>query len=40
MKELAHMTMEQTLTRYDLGVNHQCQIFDTDPDSATELYAI
>lgn len=40
MKELAHMTMEETLTRYDLGVNHQFQIFDTDPDSATELYAI
>jgi phosphoribosyl 1,2-cyclic phosphodiesterase len=40
MKELAHMTMEETLTRYDLGVNHQFQIFDTDPDSATELFAI
>ena len=37
MKELAHMTMEETLTRYDLGVNHQFQIFDTDPDSAKAL---
>ncbi|MGM0237531.1 MBL fold metallo-hydrolase [Enterococcus sp. AZ103] len=40
MKELAHMTMEETLLRYDLGVNHQFQIFDTDPNAATELFAI
>ncbi|GCF95251.1 metallo-hydrolase [Enterococcus florum] len=40
LKELAHMTMEETLMRYDLGVNHQFHVYDTDPDSATELFAI
>ncbi|EOH98013.1 MBL fold metallo-hydrolase [Enterococcus pallens] len=40
MKELAHMTMEETLTRYDLGVNYQFNIYDTDPECSTELFAI
>lgn len=40
LKELAHLTMEETLTRYDLGVNYQFQIYDTDPEQATDLFAV
>jgi phosphoribosyl 1,2-cyclic phosphodiesterase len=40
MKELAHMTMETTLMQHDLGVNHDFRVYDTSPDSATELFAI
>lgn len=40
MKELAHMTMENTLKEQDLGVGISFNIYDTDPDSATELFTI
>lgn len=40
LKELAHMTMENTLTEHDLGVNETFRIYDTDPSQATELFAI
>ncbi|MDR0921661.1 MAG: MBL fold metallo-hydrolase [Lactobacillales bacterium] len=40
IKELAHMTMENTLMQHDFGVNEQFKVFDTSPDVATELFAI
>lgn len=40
MKELAHLTMENTLREHDLGVGETFEVFDTDPDHATELFAI
>ncbi|KAF1299654.1 metallohydrolase [Enterococcus sp. JM4C] len=40
MKELAHMTMENTLRENDLGVGEVFRVYDTDPDSATELFSI
>ncbi|MHC5248784.1 MBL fold metallo-hydrolase [Enterococcus sp. HY326] len=40
MKELAHLTMENTLTEKGLGVNYDFRIYDTDPDEATSLFAI
>lgn len=40
MKELAHMTMENTLFEQGFDVGRAFSIYDTDPDSATELFAI
>lgn len=40
MKELAHLTMHNTLVEYDKGVGEAFQLYDTDPDQATELFAI
>jgi len=40
LKELAHMTMENTLTEHDVHVGKDVQIFDTDPDRASELFAV
>ena len=40
IKELAHMTMVNELARADLGVGVDFQIYDTSPDSATELTRI
>lgn len=40
MKELAHMTMENSLKEQGLGVNHEFKIYDTDPDQASELFSI
>ncbi|MGM0125350.1 metallo-beta-lactamase YycJ [Enterococcus sp. AZ194] len=40
MKELAHMTMENTLRERDFGVDEDFRVYDTDPDSATELFSI
>ncbi|MDT2756038.1 MBL fold metallo-hydrolase [Enterococcus asini] len=40
MKELAHLTMENTLKEHDLGVGEDFEIYDTDPNYATELFAI
>lgn len=40
IKELAHMTMENTLREKDLGVGETFEIYDTDPDKATDLFAI
>lgn len=39
-KELAHMTMENTLMEHGLGVNHDFVVCDTDPELPTELFAI
>lgn len=40
LKELAYMTMETTLKEHDLGVHQDFEIYHTDPDSATELFAV
>ncbi|QIL45766.1 MBL fold metallo-hydrolase [Vagococcus coleopterorum] len=40
LKEIAHMTMENTLYEKNLGVGHEFMIYDTDPDQATELFRI
>lgn len=40
LKELAHMTMEATLKEHDLGVNQDFIVYDTDPEEATDLFAI
>lgn len=40
LKELAHLTMETTLKEYDKGVGEAFRLYDTDPDRATELFAI
>ncbi|APJ07999.1 hypothetical protein BOW68_00450 [Enterococcus faecium] len=40
MKELAHLTMENVLKEKDFGVGHDFEIYDTDPDEATELFSI
>lgn len=39
-KILAHMTVEQTMQQHDLAVNHDFQLFDTDPECATPLRSI
>lgn len=39
-KEHARMAMESILTEKGLGVNFDFNIYDTDPDSAGELFAI
>lgn len=38
--ELAHMTMEATLMKKDLGVNEQFRVYDTSPVQPTDLFAI
>lgn len=40
MKELANLTMKSVLKRHDFGVGVDFQIYDTDPDQATELFAL
>ncbi|MBL1227010.1 MBL fold metallo-hydrolase [Enterococcus sp. BWR-S5] len=40
MKELAQMAMESILTEYGLGVGHTFNVYDTDPEAATELFSI
>ncbi|EOL42513.1 metallo-beta-lactamase YycJ [Enterococcus phoeniculicola] len=40
LKELAHLTMENTLREKDFGVDEAFRVYDTDPDSATELFSI
>ncbi len=40
IKELAHMTMVNQLAQADLGVNHDFQVLDTSPDTATPLTSI
>lgn len=40
LKELAHMTMVDTMKQHDLGVGYQFDVYDTDPDKASELFAI
>lgn len=40
LKELAHLTMKNVLTEYDLGPEIAFQICDTDPNQATQLFAI
>lgn len=37
IKELAHMTMESTLMKADLGVNYDFKVLDTSPDQSTLL---
>lgn len=40
IKELAHMTMENTLKEKGLGVNTDFEVKDTDPEKATALFYI
>lgn len=40
LKELAHMCMVNTLQEHDLGVGIDFQVYDTDPDKASELFAV
>lgn len=40
MKELAHMTMTHVLNQHEIDTRRQVKVFDTDPDSATALFAI
>lgn len=40
MKELAHLTMENTLIEKGFGVNEDFRIYDTDPEEATGLFSI
>lgn len=40
LKELAHLTMENTLREKNFGVDEAFRVYDTDPDSATELFSI
>ena len=40
IKELAHMTMVNQLAQADLAVNHDFQVLDTSPDTATPLTSI
>ncbi|MDH6363574.1 phosphoribosyl 1,2-cyclic phosphodiesterase [Enterococcus sp. PF1-24] len=40
IKELAHLTMENVLTEKGLGVNYDFRVYDTDPDEASDLFAI
>lgn len=37
IKELAHMTMENTLVQSDFEVGREIKVFDTSPDTATPL---
>ncbi len=39
-KEIAHITMENILKEHDLGVGYDFKVYDTDPEQATELFAI
>lgn len=38
--ELAHMTVEETLRRYDYAVGEDFEIYDTSPDQACELFTL
>lgn len=38
--ELAHMTMEETLKRYDYAVGESFEIYDTSPDQACALFTL
>ena len=40
IKELAHMTMVNQLAQADLAVGTDFQVYDTSPDSATQLTRI
>jgi phosphoribosyl 1,2-cyclic phosphodiesterase len=40
MKELCHLTVSSMLKEHDYGVNHDFQLFDTEPDDALPLMAI
>lgn len=40
LKELAHMTMESVLKEHDFGVDKDFVVYDTDPDSATDIFTI
>ncbi|MGX6961681.1 MBL fold metallo-hydrolase [Vagococcus xieshaowenii] len=40
IKELAHMTMNHTLQVHDIDTIKKVQLYDTDPDYATALFAI
>ena len=40
LKELAHLTMVNTMKEHDLGVGEAFEVYDTDPDKATELFSI
>lgn len=40
LKELAHLTMESTLTEKGFGVNKDFRVYDTDPEEPTELFAV
>ncbi|MGX7199323.1 MBL fold metallo-hydrolase [Enterococcus nangangensis] len=40
VKEIAHLTMENVLKEHDLGVGYDFQVYDTDPDAASTLFAI
>jgi len=40
MKPLAHMTVASVLAEHDLGVGHDFDLFDTDPNEATPLVAL
>lgn len=40
LKEIAHMTMTDTLIKHDVDVYKQVKVLDTDPDKACDLFAI
>ncbi|MBO0475467.1 MBL fold metallo-hydrolase [Vagococcus sp. DIV0080] len=40
LKELAHMTMTDTLIKHDVDIYKQVKVMDTDPDKACDLFAI
>ena len=40
LKELAYLTMKNTLEEHDFGVNRDFMVYDTDPDRATELFNV
>ncbi|GAK48520.1 metallo-hydrolase [Secundilactobacillus oryzae JCM 18671] len=40
IKSLAHLTVTSMMTNHDYGVGHDFQLLDTDPDKASDLYAI
>lgn len=39
-KPLAHLTVQQVLEEHDFGVNHDFNLFDTDPAVATKLFEV
>lgn len=40
IKELAHMTMKHILNQHDIDTVNDVHLYDTDPEVATELFAI
>ncbi|WCG23160.1 MBL fold metallo-hydrolase [Vagococcus lutrae] len=40
LKEIAHMTMEQTLSSIGIDTRREVQVFDTSPDAATPLFEV